>query len=135
MTGLFAAMRRAGFDTGVSLAKLAKAMVEVLGQLPDEIPPSKEEVVRHLGLLGQMSKTRDINAAWNSAKRQATRDYPERFWLDGKLLSRTSPGQDGPTEKLSSAGQRKLRSLAAKEKLTPDELLNDMIAAWRKAKN
>lgn len=28
---------------------------------------------------GQMTKTRDINAAWNSAKRQIAREHPDRF--------------------------------------------------------
>ena len=78
MRGYFAEVRRAGFDIGVSTGKLAKAMVEVLLQLPPEATPSKEVVVQHLGLLGQMSKTRDINAAWSAAKRQVAREQPGR---------------------------------------------------------
>jgi hypothetical protein len=74
--GYFARVRRAGFDIGLSVGKLTKAMVEVLSRLPPEVPPSKEVVVQHLGLLGQMSKTRDINAAWKSAKRQVVREHP-----------------------------------------------------------
>jgi hypothetical protein len=38
-------------------------MVEVLSQMPPEAAPSKDVVVQHLGLVGQMSKTRDVNAA------------------------------------------------------------------------
>src|SRR3989442_2304493 len=71
MKGYFADVRRAGFDIGVSAGKLARAMVEVLLQLPPEATPSKEVVVRHLGLLGQIAKTRDVNAAWNRATRQS----------------------------------------------------------------
>jgi hypothetical protein len=41
----FAQVRRAGFDIGLSTGKLTKAMVEVLSQLPPEMPPSKEVVV------------------------------------------------------------------------------------------
>jgi hypothetical protein len=88
MRGYFAQVRRAGFDIGLSPGKLTKAMVEVLSQLPREATPSKEVVVQHLGLLGQMTKTRDINAAWNSAKRQIAREHPDRFCLDGKVLRR-----------------------------------------------
>jgi len=134
MRGYFAPIRRAGFDLGVSVGKLTKAMVEVLLQLPPAATPSKEVVVQHLGLLGQMSKTRDINAAWNSAKRQVVRDHPDRFCLDGKVLRRASAIEDRPREKLSTAGHRKLAALAAKEGLTPDELLSRLISAWRKAK-
>jgi hypothetical protein len=36
-------------------------------------------------------------------------------------------------EKLSSAGHRKLATLSAKEGMTPDELLNRLISAWRNA--
>lgn len=131
MKGYFAQLRRGGFDIGVSTGKLTKAMVEVLLQLPPEAVPSKEVVVQYLGLLGQMSKTRDINAAWNNAKRQVVREHPDRFCLDGKVLRSASVMVDRPREKLSTAGHRRLATLAAKEGMTPDELLGHLIAAWR----
>ncbi len=134
MRGFFADARRAGFDIGLSTGKLTKAMVEVLSQLPPEVKLSKEVVVQHLGLLGQMSKTRDINAAWNSAKRQVAREQPDRFCLQGKVLRWASEMEDRPREKLSAAGQRKLATLAAKEEMTPDELLSRLISSWRSAK-
>ncbi|MEW6742284.1 MAG: hypothetical protein AB1486_05955 [Planctomycetota bacterium] len=127
--------RRAGFDIGVSTGKLTKLMVEVLLQLPADATLSKEVVVRHLGLLGQMCKTRDLNAAWNAAKRQVVRECPERFGLDGKTLRWASAMEDRPRQKLSSAGHRKLAALAAKEGMTPDELLGHLISCWRRAKN
>ncbi len=134
MRGYFAEVRRAGFDIGLSTGKLTKAMVDVLLQLPREAAPSKELVVQHLGLLGQMSKGRDINAAWNSAKRQVVREHPERFCLDGKVLRPASAMENQPREKLSAAGHRKLTTLAAKEGLTPDELLGRLIFSWRHSK-
>ena len=134
MRGYFAQVRRAGFGIGLSAGKLARAMVEVLSQLPPEATPSKEIVVRHLGMLGQMSKTRDMNAAWNSAKRQVAREHPDRFCLDGKVLRWASATDDRPREKLSTAGHRKLAALAAKEGMTPDELLSCLISTWRNAK-
>ena len=133
MKGYFAQVRRAGFDIGLSASKLTKAMVEVLSQLPPEATLSKEIVVQHLGLLGQMSKTRDINAAWNSAKRQVVREHSDKFSLDGKVLRWASAMEDRPREKLSTAGHRKLAALAAKEGLTPDELLSRLISSWRGA--
>lgn|SRR5258708_4118687 len=133
MKGYFAEIRRAGFDIGISSGKLAKAMVEVLTQLPPEVTPSKEVVVQHLGVLGQISKTRDSHAAWNSAKRQIVRDHPDRFCLDGKVLRLVAAIEDGPREKLSAAGHRKLANLAAKKGMTPDELLSRLISSWRRA--
>ena len=135
MRGYFAQVRRAGFDIGLSAGKLTSAMVEVLSRLPPEVTPAKEAVVHCLGPLGQMSKTRDINAAWNSAKRQAARDHPDRFCLDGKVLRWASAMEDRPRAKLSSAGHRKIATLAAKEGMTPDELLNRLSSCWRDAKS
>ena len=96
MNGYFAQVRRAGFDIGLSAGKLTTAIVEVLLQLPAGAPPSKDVVVQHLGLLGQMSKTRDINTAWNRAKREIAREHPERFGLDGRILRRTSGWRTAP---------------------------------------
>src|SRR6266571_2312351 len=130
MRGYFAA----GFDIGISTAKLAQAMVEVLSQLPPEATPSKKVVVRHLGLLGQIAKTRDVNAAWNRAERQVVREQPDRFCLDGKVLRWATALENRSREKLSTAGHRKLTILAAKEGITPDELLSRLIFSWRRAK-
>ena len=134
MREYFAQVRRAGFAIGVPAAKLTKAMVEVLVQLPPEAVLSKEIVVQHIGLLGQMSRTRDVNAAWNGAKRAIVREHPDRFWLDGKVLRRASGREGRPREKLSAAGHRRLEALATKEGMTPDELVGQMMAAWRRAK-
>ena len=134
MRGYFAQVRRAGFDIGLSAGKLSKAMVEVLSQLPPAVTPSKDVVVHHLGLLGQMTKTRDINAAWNSAKRQIAREHPDRFCLDGKVLRWASEMEERPREKLSTTGHRELAALAAREGITPDELLRRLISTWRNAK-
>ena len=130
----YAQARRAGLDIGLSVGKLTKAMMEVLSQLPPEATLSKAVVVGHLGPLGQMSKTRDITAAWNNAKRQVVREHPERFSLDGKVLRWASSTAVRPREKLSAAGHRKLAALAAREGMSPDDLLGRLIASWRKAK-
>ncbi len=132
MRGFFAQVRRGGFDIGISAGKLIKAMVDVLSQLPSGATPSKDVVVQHLGLLGQMSKTRDINAAWNTAKRQVVRERPDRFCLDGKVLRWASAMEGRTQQKLSTAGHRKLAALAAKEGTTPDELLSRLISSWRR---
>jgi hypothetical protein len=131
--GYFAENRRAGFDIGISSGKLAKAVVEVVTQLPPEMTPSKEVVVQHLGLLGQMSKSRDSHAAWNSPKRQIVRDHPDGFCLEGKVLRLEAAIEDRPREKLSATGHGKLADLAAKKGMTPDELLSRLISSSRRA--
>jgi len=51
------------------------------------LPKTSETVsnlsLLNLGMLGHMSATRDINAAWNEAKRKAAKEYPEKFILAG----------------------------------------------------
>jgi len=108
-------------------------MVEVLTQLPPEVTPSREVVVRHLGVLGQMSKTHDSHAAWNSANRQIVRHHSDRFCLDGKVLSLVAAIEDRHREKLSAGSHRKLANLAAKKGMTPDKLLSRLISSWRRA--
>ena len=77
-------MRRFGMGVGISKAKLSEAMLEVLLQLPTGTKNLKEIIVGHLGLLGQMSSTRDIDQAWNQAKKKAAKLYPEKFILDSR---------------------------------------------------
>ena len=134
MRELFGSARQAGFDVGLSTGKLTRAMVEVLLQLPPGATLSKETVLQHIGVLGQMSRTRDVNAAWTSAKRQVVRDFPDRFCLVGKVLRSAAAVEDRPREKLSTTGLRKLTTLAAREGMTPDVLVGCLIATWRRAK-
>ena len=89
---IFGEMRRAGMSVGLSKGKLSKAMLEILVQLPTGTAHLKETVVANLGILGQMSATRDINAAWNETKRKAAKEYPEKFILDGRKVLHWNDG-------------------------------------------
>lgn len=70
---VFAEMRRAGMGVGVSKAKLAQAMLEILVQLPAGTADLKDTVVAHLGLLGQMSAIDSALSAANGAVSAAPR--------------------------------------------------------------
>lgn len=136
MKSLFATNSRSlsGLGLGLSVGKLTTMMIDVLSAAPINVVPTKEGILLHLGPLGRLSKSRDINAAWTAAKRYVAREYPERFVLDGKVLRPAASMADRPRAKLSAAGHRRLTALAAKEGLTPDELLTQLLAAWRSAK-
>ena len=130
-SSFFTGMKRSGFDIGISTTKLSKMMVEVLQQLPRGTTKLKETVIAGMGLAGQMAKTRDLNLAWEKAKRQASQEHPEKFIRDGKTL-RWNTGEARPAKSsLSAAGQRKLSALANKEGLTADELLTRLISAYK----
>jgi hypothetical protein len=96
MRGYLAQVRRAGFDIGLSSGKLARAMVDVLLQLPPEAAPSKELVVERLGLLGQMSKTRDINAAWNKPSARSCETTPAGSVSTARSCARHRPWRIDP---------------------------------------
>ena len=83
---------RRGLGLGISTDKLAKMMFEALLQLPSGTTNLKDRVVAELGIIGQMSTTRDINEAWNQAKRMVANEYPERFILDGRKVLHWNDG-------------------------------------------
>ena len=86
MRRFFADMRRAGYDIGTSKAELVRMMVAVLSRIEDGTSDLKEAVLARLGRDGQMATVRDIQAAWQTAKRRASKEQPERFRLEGKKL-------------------------------------------------
>ena len=85
-------MRRAGMSVGLSKGKLSKAMLEILLQLPTGTTHLKESIAANLGILGNMSATRDINAAWNEAKKKAAKEHPEKFILNGRKVLHWNDG-------------------------------------------
>ena len=130
---MFGEMRRAGMGIGVSKAKLSEAMLEILVQLPVGTTNLKETIVHHMGLLGQMSATRDINEAWNQAKKKAARLYPEKFTLDGRKILHWNDGSVKVLDKkISSANFKKLNELADIENCSVDKLVSKLIRGYKK---
>ena len=129
----FSEMRRAGMGVGVSKTKLARAMLEILIQLPEGATNLKEPIVAHLGLLGQMSSTRDINAAWNDTKKRAAREYPEKFMLDGRKVLHWNDGSVKIIDKkISAANFKRLNELAERENCTVNQILSKLIKYYQK---
>ena len=129
----FSEMRRAGMGVGVSKTKIAHAMLEILIQLPEGATNLKETIVAHLGLLGQMSSTRDINAAWNDAKKRAAKEYPEKFMLDGRKVLHWNDGSVKIIDKkISAANFKKLNELAERESCTVNQILSRLIKYYQK---
>ena len=132
---MFAEMRRAGMAVGVSKSKLAQAMLEILVQLPVGTVDLKETIVAHLGLLGQMSAMRDINAAWNDTKKKAVREYPDKFLLDDRGVLHWNDGSFKVLDKNFSAGNlRKLNELAEAEKCTVNQIVSKLIRHYQRSK-
>ena len=131
--GIFADMRRAGFGIGVSKAKLVKAMLEILPQLPTGTQHLKDTVVANLGMLGQMSSTRDLTAAWNEAKKKATQQYPDKFLLDERNSLHWNDGSaEVLDKKISAATFKKLNELARDDGCTVNQILTKLIKSYQR---
>jgi len=130
---MFSEMRRAGMNVGLSKAKLSQAMLEILIQLPVGTTNLKETIVHHMGLLGQMSATRDINEAWNQAKRKAASEYPETFMIDGRKVLHWNDGSEKIIDKkISSANFKKVNELAERENCAVDQIVSKLIRYYQK---
>ncbi len=129
----FSGMRRVGMGVGISKAKLTKAMLEILIQLPENTTNLKETIIGHLGLLGQMSTMRELDSAWNDTKKKAARDYPERFVLDGrKVLSWNNGTVKIIDKKISLTNFKKLNELAEKDNCNANQMLSKLIRHYQK---
>jgi len=132
---MFGNMRRTGMTVGLSKGKMSKAMLEILVQLPTGTTHLKESVVANLGLLGQMSATRDINAAWNETKKKAAKEYPEKFILDGRKILHWNDGSVKILDKkISSVNFKKLNDLAKIESCSVNQLISKLLKNYQKGK-
>jgi len=132
---MFGDMRRAGMTVGLSKGKISKAMLEILVQLPTGTTHLKETVVANLGLLGNMSATRDINAAWNAAKKKAAKEYPEKFILDGRKVLHWNDGSVKILDKkISSVNFKKLNDLTEIENCSVNQLISKLLKNYQKGK-
>ena len=120
---------------GLSKGKISKAMLEILVQLPTGTTHLKETVVANLGVLGHMSATRDINAAWNEAKKKAAKEYPEKFILDGRKVLHWNDGSVKILDKkISSVNFKKLNDLTEIENCSVNQLISKLLKSYQKGK-
>ena len=129
----YAKMRRAGFDVGISKDKLAGAMLQVLLEIPFGTNNLKETVISHLGQVGQMAPTRDINEVWNQTKKKAAKLHPEKFILDDRnALQWHDPSRKPLDKRISPVHFDKLNTLAEAENCSVDALISKLIKTYEK---
>lgn len=132
---MFGDMRKAGMRVGLSKDKLSKAMLEILIQLPTGTTHLKETVVANLGILGKMSPTRDINVAWNEAKKKGAKEYSEKFILDGRKVLHWNDGSVKISDKkISSVNFKKLNELAEIENCSVNQLISKLLKNYQEGK-
>ncbi len=119
----------------LSKGRLSKMMLDVLLELPFGAKNLKVNVTLRLGIIGQMSTSRDINAAWNETKKKAAKLYPDKFILDGRNVLHWNDGSVKVLDKkISSANYKKLNELADSENCNVNAMVSKLISNYKKHK-
>ena len=118
----------------LSKGRISRMMLERLLELPDGAKHLKENVTLRLGLVGQLSSTREISAAWNETKKKAAKLHPDRFILDGRGMLHWNDGSVKILDKkISSANFKKLNELAENENCNVNSIVSKLISTYKKS--
>lgn len=108
-------------------------MLERLLDLPEGAKNLKENVTLRLGMVGQFSTSREINAAWNETKKKAAKLHPDKFILDERGVLHWNDGSSKILDKtISSANFKKLNELADNEKCSVNSIVLKLISSYKK---
>ena len=119
----------------LSKNRITKMMLERLLELPDGAKNLKENVTLRLGMVGQFSSSREINAAWNETKTKAAKLHPDKFILDGRGVLHWDDGSVKILDKkISSANFKKLNELAETESCNVNSMVSRLISSYKKNK-
>ena len=119
----------------LSKNRITKMMLERLLELPDGAKNLKENVTLRLGMVGQLTSSREINAAWNETKKKAAKLHPDKFILDGRGVLHWDDGSVKILDKkISSANFKKLNELAETESCNVNSMVSRLISSYKKNK-
>ena len=119
----------------LSKNRITKMMLERLLELPDGAKNLKENVTLRLGMVGQLSSSREISAAWNETKKKAAKLHPDKFILDGRGVLHWDDGSLKILDKkISSANFKKLNELAETESCNVNSMVSRLISSYKKNK-
>jgi hypothetical protein len=119
----------------LSKGRISKMMLDILLKFPSGAKNLKDNVTLRLGIIGQMSSTRDINSAWNETKKKAAKLHPDKFILDGRNVLHWNDGSVKILDKkISSANYKKLNELADTENCNVNAMVLGLISYYKKHK-
>jgi len=119
----------------LSKGRLTNMMIERLLELPDGAKHLKENVTLRLGIIGQLSTSREIGTAWNETKKKAAKLQPDKFILDGRGVICWNDGSIKSLDKtISSANYKKLNELAGTENCNVNSMVSKLISSYKKNK-
>ena len=116
----------------LSKGRLVKMMLENLLDLSEGATHLKENVTLRLGMIGRLSTTREINAAWSDTKKKAAKLYPDKFILDGRGVLHWNDGSVKVLDKkISSANYKKLNELADAKNCSVNSTVSKLITFYK----
>ena len=119
----------------LSKNRITKMMLERLLELPDGAKNLKANVTLRLGMVGQLSSSREISAAWNETKKKAAKLHPDKFILDGRGVLHWDDGSVKILDKkILSANFKKLNELAETESCNVNSMVSRLISSYKKNK-
>jgi len=119
----------------LSKGRLSKMVLDILLEFPSGAKNLKDNVTSRLGMVGQISTARDINAAWNETKKKAAKLYPDKFILDGRNVLHWNDGSVIVLDKtISGVNYKKLNELADIENCNVNEMVSKLISYYKKHK-
>ncbi len=117
----------------LSKGRLSKMMLEILSEFPSGTKNLQKNITLRLGMIGHMSTTRELDAAWNETKKKAANLYPEKFILDGRGVLHWNDGNVKILDKkISSINYKKLNELAEQENCSVDAMVSRLISYYKK---
>jgi hypothetical protein len=130
----FSRMKRAGFPViSASKSKIAEVMLDILEQLPKGTKNLKKVVEQNLGMAAQTISSRDMNDLWDKTKRKAARQFPDKFYLDGRNALKWKETSEIELDKnISLTNYKKLNELANVENCSVNAMISKLIKGWGK---
>jgi hypothetical protein len=118
----------------LSKGRISNMMLERLLELTAGAKNLKENVTLRLGMVGQLSTSREINAAWNETKKKAAKLHPEKFILDDRGSLKWNDGSVKILDKkISSSNFKKLNELADFHGCSVDSIVTKLVTFYKKA--
>lgn len=119
----------------LSTGRLANMMLDKLINLTPGTKKLKDNVILELGNIAFLTSKRDINAAWEVAKKKAAKNHSDIFILDGRKVLYWNDGSVKILDKkITNANFEKLNELAAKEDCNVNSMVSKLIILYKKKK-
>lgn len=118
--------------------RLVDKMLEELLKLPPGTKKLKDNVLLRIGSIRSivfLNSKREINEAWEIAKKRAAKNHPDIFILDDRNILNWNDGSVKILDKkITRTNFKKLNELAEKEGVSVNAMVSKLITLYKKKK-